>query len=87
VTNDTLVNLCASLTAGAVSNTIIAPIWTIRTRMMTQTRHDDYRNSFDAAKKIYRTEGLRALYRGVIPSKWGLVNDQSDVRPSNDHYI
>jgi solute carrier family 25 folate transporter 32 len=62
------------VTAGAISNTLIAPIWTIRTRMMTQSNHEDYRNSFHAAQKIYRTEGLSALYRGVIPSMWGLVN-------------
>jgi solute carrier family 25 (mitochondrial folate transporter), member 32 len=69
-----LVNLLASVTAGAISNTLTAPIWTIRTRMMTQSNHEDYRNSFHAAQKIYRTEGLSALYRGVIPSMWGLVN-------------
>jgi hypothetical protein len=69
-----LVNLLASVTAGAISNTLTAPIWTIRTRMMTQTNHEDYRNSFHAAQKIYKTEGLYALYRGVIPSMWGLVS-------------
>lgn len=69
-----LINLLASVTAGAVSNTLIAPIWTIRTRMMTQSNHQDYKSTFDAAKKIYKTEGLYALYRGVIPSMWGLVN-------------
>lgn len=69
-----LVNLLASVTAGAISNTLTAPIWTIRTRMMTQTGHEDYRNTFHAAQKIYKTEGLYALYRGVIPSMWGLVS-------------
>jgi solute carrier family 25 folate transporter 32 len=49
-------------------------MWTIRTRMMTQSNHEDYRNTFHAAQKIYKTEGLYALYRGVIPSMWGLVN-------------
>lgn len=77
-----LINLLASVTAGAVSNTLTAPIWTIRTRMMTQINHDDYRNSLDAAVKIYRKEGLYALYRGVVPSMWGLVSDErtSSVR-------
>jgi hypothetical protein len=68
-----LINLLASVTAGAISNTITAPIWTIRTRMMTQSHHENYRNSFHAAQKIYQTEGLYALYRGVVPSMWGLV--------------
>lgn len=71
--NDILQNLLASVTAGAVSNVVIAPMWTIRTRMMTQTNHQDYRNSFHAIKKIYQTEGLYALYRGLVPSMLGLV--------------
>ena len=62
--HDILINMLASLTAGAISNTVVAPMWTIRTRMMTQSNHEDYRNSFHAAAKIYRTEGLQALYRG-----------------------
>jgi hypothetical protein len=41
--------------------------------MMTQSHHENYRNSFHAAQKIYQTEGLYALYRGVVPSMWGLV--------------
>jgi hypothetical protein len=57
-------------------------MWTIRTRMMTQSNHEDYRNSFHAAQKIYRTEGIRALYRGLIPSMLGLVckNDLLKLR-------
>ncbi|CAF2048703.1 unnamed protein product [Rotaria magnacalcarata] len=72
--HDMLINLFASVTAGAISNMVIAPMWTIRTRMMTQSNHEDYRNSFHAAQKIYKTEGLYALYRGVIPSMIGLVH-------------
>ena len=71
--NDVLKNLLASVTAGAVSNVVIAPMWTIRTRMMTQINHQDYRNSFHAIRKIYQTEGLHALYRGLVPSMLGLV--------------
>ncbi|UJR14062.1 hypothetical protein I4U23_001059 [Adineta vaga] len=72
--HDILINLLASVTAGAVANAVIAPMWTIRTRMMTQSNYDDYRNAFHAAQKIYRTEGLFALYRGLIPSMLGLVH-------------
>ncbi len=71
--NDILINLLASVTAGAIANTVIAPMWTVRTRMMTQTNHEDYRNSFHAIKKIYQTEGIHALYRGLVPSMLGLV--------------
>ncbi len=71
--SDVLTNLLASVTAGAISNIVVAPMWTVRTRMMTQINHEDYRNAFHAMKKIYQTEGLQALYRGVIPSMLGLV--------------
>ena len=73
------------MTAGAVANTVIAPMWTIRTRMMTQTNYDDYKNTFHAARKIYRTEGLNALYRGLVPSMLGLVckNYSLNLRLSN----
>lgn len=67
------VNVLASVTAGAISNTLLAPMWTIRTRLITQSNREIYRNSFDAARKIYRTEGLSALYRGLMPSLLGLV--------------
>jgi solute carrier family 25 folate transporter 32 len=74
-----LTNLFASVTAGAVSNTVIAPMWTVRTRMMTQSNHENYRNSFDAFKKICKTEGPLALYRGLIPSMLGLVGKDYSV--------
>ncbi|CAF1356071.1 unnamed protein product [Rotaria sordida] len=72
--HDMLINLLASIIAGAAANTVIAPMWTIRTRMMTQLNHENYRNSFHAAQKIYQTEGLYALYRGLIPSMLGLIH-------------
>ena len=78
--HDIIVNLLASITAGAVANTVVAPMWTIRTRLMTQSNYDDYRNAFHAARKIYRTEGLHALYRGLIPSMLGLVRDSCNSR-------
>ena len=76
--HETVINLIASVTAGALANAIIAPMWTIRTRMMTQTNHEDYRNSFHAARKIAQTEGIYALYRGLIPSMLGLVSDETN---------
>lgn len=72
--HENFINLFASVTAGAVANTVIAPMWTIRTRMMTQKNHENYRNSFHAARKIAQTEGIYALYRGLIPSMLGLVS-------------
>ncbi|CAF0868808.1 unnamed protein product [Didymodactylos carnosus] len=72
--NDVLINCLSSITAGAVCNIVTAPLWTIRTRMMTQINHQDYKNSFDCMKKIYTNEGIYSLYRGVVPSMWGLIH-------------
>jgi solute carrier family 25 (mitochondrial folate transporter), member 32 len=33
-----------------------------------------YRNTFDAARTIYRSEGIRAFYRGLVPSLLGILH-------------
>lgn len=41
----------------------------------TQSRREvRYRHTFDAALTIYRTEGLRAFYRGLLPSLLGIAH-------------
>lgn len=41
----------------------------------TQSRREvRYRHTFDAALTIYRTEGLRAFYRGLLPSLFGITH-------------
>jgi solute carrier family 25 folate transporter 32 len=72
----------ASVTAGACSTIVTNPIWVIKTRLMSQggrTSGDGYvpwhyRNSWDAARKMYRTEGLRAFYSGLTPALLGLTH-------------
>ncbi len=67
-------NIMSAITAGAVSNLITSPIWTIRTRMITQHGHKDYKNVFDAFRKISSKEGFGALYAGLVPSLFGLIH-------------
>lgn len=73
----------SSLTAGACSTLLTNPIWVIKTRLMSQsTRHATdgfrapwhYTSTFDAAKKMYRSEGLRAFYSGLTPALLGLAH-------------
>lgn len=60
------------------------PIWVIKTRLMAQSRATTavnhsrppwrYRNTIDAARKMYRAEGLRSFYSGLTPALFGLTH-------------
>lgn len=73
----------ASITAGACSTVITNPIWVIKTRLMSQVSRTatdgartpwHYTNTFDAARKMYRAEGLGAFYSGLAPALLGLTH-------------
>ncbi|KAI9731764.1 MAG: hypothetical protein M1834_004553 [Cirrosporium novae-zelandiae] len=76
--------LYASITAGACSTLVTNPIWVIKTRLMSQSRPQtlsdgisspwQYTSTIDAARKMYRTEGLRAFYSGLTPALLGLTH-------------
>lgn len=69
---------CSAITAGAVSTIVTNPIWVIKTRLMLQTHVSQnpthYKGTFDAFKKIYSQEGIKALYAGLVPSFLGLLH-------------
>lgn len=60
------------------------PIWVIKTRLMSQTSRGaafnearppwHYRSTVDAARKMYRTEGLLSFYSGLTPALLGLTH-------------
>lgn len=60
------------------------PIWVIKTRLMSQSSPQSslfqsrspwrYRNTLDAARKMYRTEGIRSFYSGLTPALLGLTH-------------
>ena len=67
--------------AGTCSTLATNPIWVIKTRLMSQSNPKassdgkapwQYRNTLDAAFKIYKYEGLRAFYSGLTPALIGL---------------
>jgi solute carrier family 25 folate transporter 32 len=69
--------ILSAVSSGAIANTITNPIWVIRTRLQTQehvNRSPEYLGTFDAARKILKREGVLALYKGMVPSMWGLVH-------------
>ncbi|KAL9049379.1 MAG: hypothetical protein Q9206_005552 [Seirophora lacunosa] len=79
-----LANVYASLGAGACSTMATNPIWVIKTRLMAQSNattsiHHSrppwhYRGTIDAARKMYRAEGLLSFYSGLTPALFGLTH-------------
>ncbi|KAF8895166.1 mitochondrial NAD transporter [Infundibulicybe gibba] len=68
-------HILSAMTAGAASTICTNPLWVIKTRFMTQTREEvRYRHTLDAALTIYRAEGIRAFYRGLVPSLLGIAH-------------
>jgi solute carrier family 25 folate transporter 32 len=80
--NPNVVNFCSSIVAGASSTMVTNPIWVIKTRLMSQISRNSngvqppwhYRSTFDAARKMYRTEGIISFYSGLTPALLGLTH-------------
>ncbi|KAF2840555.1 calcium-binding mitochondrial carrier protein Aralar2 [Patellaria atrata CBS 101060] len=73
----------ASITAGACSTLATNPIWVIKTRLMSQVSSRaskqartpwHYKSTLDAARKMYRAEGIGAFYSGLTPALLGLTH-------------
>lgn len=64
----------SAVVAGACSTVATNPIWVIKTRMMTQSRHTSwqYTSMLDAAKNMYRSEGIGSFYSGLGAAMLGL---------------
>ncbi|KAJ3733323.1 mitochondrial NAD transporter [Lentinula guzmanii] len=68
-------HILSAMTAGACSTICTNPLWVIKTRFMTQSWDEvRYRHTLDAALTIYRSEGIRAFYRGLLPSLLGIAH-------------
>jgi len=71
----------SSLTAGTFSIAATNPILVIKTRLMSQTSISNqtyvrsawqYKSALDAARQIYRKEGILAFYSGLAPALLGI---------------
>ncbi|KAJ1303145.1 hypothetical protein OPQ81_011346 [Rhizoctonia solani] len=68
-------HIIAAMTAGASGTIATSPLWVIKTRFMTQPQEESqYRHTWDAFRTIYRSEGWRAFYRGLLPSLLGVTH-------------
>lgn len=72
-------HMFAAADAGILTLVMTNPLWVVKTRLCLQYMDDKhlpetlrYNGMVDAIKKIYRTEGVRGLYRGFIPGMFGV---------------
>ncbi|KAI8800745.1 mitochondrial carrier domain-containing protein [Cladochytrium replicatum] len=66
-------HLIASAEAGAFTSCFTNPIWLIKTRMCAQRATDvgAYKSLTDGLVQTWKGEGIRGLYRGLIPALFG----------------
>ncbi|XP_012054746.1 PREDICTED: mitochondrial folate transporter/carrier [Atta cephalotes] len=72
-------HMFAAADAGVLTLLMTNPIWVVKTRLCLQYADDvkmaeskKYRGMLDALKKIYKTEGIRGLYKGLVPGLFGV---------------
>jgi solute carrier family 25 (mitochondrial folate transporter), member 32 len=65
--------LIYSTFAGISTVMITNPVWVLKTRMCLQYSIT-YKNMFDAVRQIYRSEGTRAFYKGLVPGIFGTIH-------------
>ncbi|KAI8994699.1 mitochondrial carrier domain-containing protein [Pilobolus umbonatus] len=67
-------HLTASAEAGALTALMSNPLWVVKTRMCTTTKNtpDAYKGLLNGLRRLYIDEGIRGLYRGIIPALFGV---------------
>lgn len=63
--------LCGGI-SGAVGQGLVYPLDTVRTRLAVCSS-SEYGSIWSTASKLWRTEGLAAFYRGLVPSMCGIL--------------
>jgi len=71
-----VMHMFTAMTAAAITDVCVNPLWMIKTRLQTQNIHDSvkYNSTFHAFRKIVREEGPRALFKGLVPQLFGIVH-------------
>ncbi|KAI8136529.1 mitochondrial carrier domain-containing protein [Fennellomyces sp. T-0311] len=67
-------HLIASAEGGALTAIMTNPVWVVKTRMCTTTRYtpDAYTGLLNGLSRLAREEGIRGLYRGMVPALFGV---------------
>ncbi|KAF0441190.1 mitochondrial FAD carrier protein [Gigaspora margarita] len=69
-------HLLASAEAGAITVFMTNPFWVVKTRMCVTSRKDPeaYKGLIDGLYQIAKYEGIRGLYKGLVPGLLGVSN-------------
>lgn len=67
-------NIITGAIAGAATATLSNPIWVINTRMLVKQESEERDSSLQAARQIYKEEGLKGFFRGLLPSLFLVLN-------------
>ncbi|RIB00536.1 mitochondrial carrier domain-containing protein [Gigaspora rosea] len=69
-------HLLASAEAGAITVFMTNPFWVVKTRMCITSRKDPeaYKGLIDGLYQIAKYEGIRGLYKGLVPGLLGVSN-------------
>jgi len=64
----------ASGVSGILTAVFTNPIWVIKTRMLSTSRKSPgaYTSITDGTRQIWRSEGIKGFYRGLLPSLFGV---------------
>lgn len=64
----------ASGVSGILTAVLTNPIWVIKTRMLSTARNAPgaYKSTIQGTLALYRDEGVRGFYRGLLPSLFGV---------------
>ncbi|KAI9205806.1 mitochondrial carrier domain-containing protein [Polychytrium aggregatum] len=79
--------VCGAI-AGVIGTSIIFPLDIVKTRLQNQRPGPDglpqYRGAVDCFKQIVRKEGVRGLYRGLLPNLIGICPEKAIKLAVND---
>uniref|UniRef100_A0A672FLS3 Solute carrier family 25 member 33 n=1 Tax=Salarias fasciatus TaxID=181472 RepID=A0A672FLS3_SALFA len=66
--------ICSFCSAAFVTNSLMNPIWMVKTRMQLEkkARGEKKMNALQCARYVYQTEGVRGFYRGLTASYAGI---------------
>ncbi|XP_005986030.1 solute carrier family 25 member 33 [Latimeria chalumnae] len=74
VPNSNVVHMFSAGFAAFVTNTLMNPVWMVKTRMQLEMRVRGIKqmNAIQCAKYVYQTQGIRGFYRGLTASYAGI---------------
>ncbi|KAA8591163.1 hypothetical protein FQN60_002106 [Etheostoma spectabile] len=74
VPNSGLVHMSSAGAAAFVTNSLMNPIWMVKTRMQLEkkAKGEKKMNALQCARYVYKTEGIRGFYRGLTASYAGI---------------